>query len=103
MSRVRWEEQQQAHLIQGGDKGVHHHRDAFHANNGVYGASAAARYMYRHVLNSSYSSTGNGVAYSPGYGVGSYGARRGAAGAAMKREEDGMCVSLISLPPGFFL
>jgi hypothetical protein len=42
MSRV-WLEQQQQHPVQGGVKGVHHHRDAFQANNGagVYGASAA--------------------------------------------------------------
>jgi len=47
MSRVRWEEQQQ-HPAQGGvgKKGVQYNhlcdnRDAFYADNGVYGASAA--------------------------------------------------------------
>ena len=70
-------------------KGNHHHRDAFQANNGVYGASAAG-YAYGHTLSSSYSSTGS-VGYSPGYGAGSYGARRGS-GVAMKREEDEMSV-----------
>jgi hypothetical protein len=72
MSRVRLEQQRP---VQGGVKGIHHHHDAFQANNGagVYGASAAGC-AYGHALSSSYSSTGS-VWYSPGYGVGSYGAR----------------------------
>ena len=80
MSRVWWEEQQHQYLVQGSAKGIHHHRDAFHANNGLYGASAAG-YAYGQALSSSYSSTGS-VRYSPGYGagVGSYGARRGVGG-----------------------
>ena len=72
MSRVRWEQQQQ-HLVQGSAKGNHHHGDAFQANNGVYGASAAG-YAYGHTLSSSYSSTGSG------------------SGVAMKREEEEMSV-----------
>ena len=89
MWRVWWEQQQQQHLVQGSAKGNHHHRDRFQANNGVYGASAAG-YAYGHTLSSSYSSTGS-VGYSPGYGAGSYGARRGS-GVAMKREEEEMSV-----------
>ena len=50
----------------------------------MYGASDAAGYAYGHALSSSYSSTG----CSPGYGVGSYGAR--GYGVAMKREEKEM-------------
>ena len=90
MSRVRWDERQEQHPGQGDAKGVQHPRDAFQASNGVYGASAAG-YAYGHALSSSYSSTGS-IGYSPGYGVGSYGARRGS-GVAMKREEDEMSVS----------
>jgi len=87
-SRVRLEQQ---HPVQADAKGVHHLHDAFQANNGagVYGASAAG-YAYGHALRSSYSSTGS-VGYSPGYGIGSYGARR--SGMEMKREEDEMTVS----------
>ena len=87
ISRMRWDERQE-HPVQGDAKGVHHPRDAFQANN-VYGASATG-YAYGHALSSSYSSTGS-VESSPGYGIGSYGARRG--GVAMKREEDEMSVS----------
>ena len=90
MSRVRWDEHQE-HPVQGDAKSLHHPRDAFQASKGVYGASAAG-YAYGHALSPSYSSTGS-VGYSPGYGVGSYGARRGAGGVAMKREEDELSVS----------
>ena len=47
MSRVWWEEQQQQQQrpVQGCAKDVCHHRDAFQATNGVYGASAAG-YAY---------------------------------------------------------
>jgi hypothetical protein len=64
----------------------HHHRDAFQANNSVYGISAVG-YAYGHALSSPYSST-----KSVGYNLG-YGARRDAGGVGMKREEDERSVS----------
>jgi len=84
-SRVRWEKEEKDLVLQQ----QRQRRDAFQVNSGVYGGSAPG-YGY---APSSYSSTGS-VGYSPGYGVGSYGARRGAGGGvAMKREEDEMSVS----------